>query len=63
MRGTTSDSPSRIARLSAFASIASKSATEARTETPERWLTSGERRARRVISATISFMNAGTMTV
>ena len=33
---------------------------EARTETPDRWLTSGLRRARRVISATISFMYCGT---
>ncbi len=35
---------------------------EARTETPERWLTSGLRRARRVTSATISFMYRGTLT-
>ena len=36
---------------------------DARTETPERWFTSGLRRASRVISATISFMYVGTVTV
>ena len=37
-------------------------ATDTRTETPDRWLISGERRARWVSSATSSSMNAGTTT-
>ena len=37
-------------------------ATDTRTETPERWLISGERRARWVSSATVSSMNGGTTT-
>ena len=37
-------------------------ATETRTLTPERWLISGERRARCVSSATSSSMNGGTTT-
>ena len=37
-------------------------ATDTRTDTPERWLISGERRARWVSSATTSSMNGGTTT-
>ena len=38
-------------------------ATDTRTDTPERWLISGERRARWVSSAMTSSMNGGTTTV
>ena len=59
---TPSGSPSRTARLRAAASRTSVLATLTRTDTPERWLISGERRARWVSSATISSMNGGTTT-
>ena len=58
-RGAPTGSPSRTARLSAAASSTSAFATDTRTLTPDRWLISGERRARWVSSATSSSMNAG----
>ena len=61
-RGAPSGSPSRTARLSAAASRTSRFATDTRTLTPERWLISGERRARWVSSATSSSMNGGVTT-
>ena len=62
-RGAPTGSPRRTARLSAAASRTSALATETRTLTPDRWLISGERRARWVSSATSSSMNGGTTTV
>ena len=59
-RGAATDSPRRTARRSAAASRTSAFATVTRTLTPERWLISGERRARWVSSASSSSMNAGT---
>ena len=59
MRGAATGSPSRTARLSAAASRTSMLATLTRTLTPDRWLISGDRRARWVSSATSSSMNAG----
>ena len=61
-RGAPTGSPRRTARLRAAASSTSAFATETRTLTPDRWLISGERRARWVSSATSSSMKAGTTT-
>ena len=55
-RGATSRSPSRMARRSALDMRFSQLQMVTRTETPERWLISGDRRARWVSSATSSFM-------
>jgi hypothetical protein len=61
-RGTASGSPRRSARRTALATSVSWLAIDSRTDTPERWFTCVERRAWWVMAATISAIQAGTVT-
>jgi hypothetical protein len=61
-RGVTSCSPVTIARRSAADTSASRSAIDARTDTPDAWLMWGLRRASAIVSSRISCITLGTRT-